>query len=71
MKIGLFTFGFTFLTLYVINAPKYAIDELATNNVQTIFGIVVMPATVLILFGQYIIQPFLLSLKEKLNNDKN
>lgn len=70
LKIGLFTFGFTFLTLYVINAPKYAIDELATNNVQTIFGIVVMPATVLILFGQYIIQPFLLSLKEKLNNDK-
>ncbi len=69
VKKGFFAFGFSFLTLYVINAPKYAIDVLLTNKYQTVFGIVAMPATVLILFGQYIIQPFLISLKEKLNSN--
>lgn len=68
LKKGFFAFGFTFLTLYVINAPKYPIDYLLSNKFQTIFGIVAMPATVLILFGQYIIQPFLTLLKEKLEN---
>ena len=68
LKKGFFAFGFTFLTLYVINAPKYPIDHLLPNKSQTIFGIIAMPATVLILFGQYIIQPYLVSLKEKLES---
>ena len=67
---GFFAFGFSFLTLYVINAPKYIIDFLLTNSDQTIYGIIAMPATVLILFGQYIIQPFLVMLKEKLKTSK-
>ena len=67
---GFFAFGFSFLTLYVINTPKYIIDFLLTNSDQTIYGIIAMPATVLILFGQYIIQPFLVMLKEKLKTSK-
>ena len=67
---GFFAYGFSFLTLYVINAPKYIIDFLLTNSDQTIYGIIAMPATVLILFGQYIIQPFLVMLKEKLKTSK-
>ena len=69
LKKGFFAFGFTFLTLYVINAPKYPIDYLLSDKSQTIFGIIAMPATFLILFGQYIIQPFLVMLKEKLESN--
>lgn len=68
---GFYTFGFTFLTLYVINAQKYAIDAVLTDNYQTIFGIIIMPATILILFGQFIIQPFLITLNNTLKEDIN
>lgn len=67
IKNGFFTFGFTFLTLYVTNAPKYVIDFLLNNQAQTIFGIIIMPATIIILFSQFIIQPFLMKMKEVAN----
>ncbi len=56
---GFFTFIVTFLGTYVINAPRYAIDDLSENELQTIFGIIIMPATFMGLMGQYIIQPVL------------
>lgn len=71
LKNGFFSFGFAFLTLYLINAPKYAIDTLLSNNMQTIYGIISMPATILVLFGQFIIQPFLVKLKTSLVSDKS
>lgn len=64
LKIGFFTFGFTFLNLYIINAARYAIDSTASDSAQTIYGIIAMPATVLSLVGQYLIQPFLTSFKK-------
>lgn len=70
LKHGFSTFLFTFLTLYVINAPKYAIDEFLVDKFQTIFGIIVMPATVMILCSQFLMHPFLLSLTENLNENK-
>ena len=70
LKSGFYAFAFAFLTQYVINAPKYAIDSLLNNEAQTIFGIIIMPATILILLGQFVIHPFLVSLKEKLQQDK-
>lgn len=70
LKKGFCTFGFSFLTLYVINASKYAIDGVLSNELQTVFGIIIMPATILILFGQFIIQPFLTILKSTLEKDK-
>ena len=69
LKKGFYAFGFTFLTLYVINASKYAIDGTLSDNYQTIFGIIIMPATVLILFSQYVIQPFVVKLKILLSQD--
>lgn len=66
---GFFVFGFSFLGLYLINAPKYAIDAVSTNEAQTIYGIIAMPATVLALFGQYVIQPFLITLKSSLHQN--
>lgn len=70
---GFFTFILTFLGAYLINAPRYAIDDILTSDLQTIFGIIIMPATFMGLLGQYIIQPALTrianALKEK--NYKN
>lgn len=64
LKIGFFTFGFSFLNLYLINAARYALDSAASDSAQTIYGIIAMPATMLSLIGQYLIQPFLTSFKK-------
>ena len=64
LKTGLFTFVFTFLGLYLVNASRYAIDDMLTNDYQTIFGIIIMPATFMVLLGQYIIQPALTRISE-------
>ena len=69
-KNGFYAFGFSFLTLYIINAQKYILDTYASNRLQTIFGIVIMPATIMILLVQFIIQPFLMKMKESLKNNK-
>ena len=69
-KFGFFAFAFSILTQYVINAPKYSIDTLLSNSDQTIFGIIFMPATIIILLGQFILQPFLLRLKMSLKENK-
>lgn len=58
-KAGFFTFAIAFLGMYVLNAPKYAIDSYLTENYQTIFGIIVMPATVIGLVAQFLIHPYL------------
>lgn len=70
LKMGFYAFGFTFLTQYVFNASKYTIDIILENKYQTIFGIILMPATVLLLMGQFIIQPFLMNLKQQLKEDR-
>ena len=58
-KLGFYTFAIAFLALYILNAPKYAIDTYLEENYQTIFGIIVMPATVIGLVAQFLIHPFL------------
>ena len=45
--------------MYVLNAPKYSIDTYLADNYQTIFGIIVMPATVIGLVAQFLIHPYL------------
>ena len=69
-KGGFFVFLFTFLTQYVLNAPKYAIDDYLNNQAQTIYGIIVMPTTVLILCGQFIVQPLLVNIAALVKNKK-
>ncbi len=64
LKLGFFTFGFSFIANYLVNAPRYAIDSFMKEEFQTIFGIVVMPATVIMLVNQFIVQPIIISLKE-------
>lgn len=70
LKTGLFTFVLTFLGMYLINVSRYAIDDLSTNELQTIFGIIIMPATFMGIVGQYIIQPTLTKLAECIKEEK-
>ena len=58
-KSGFYTFAIAFLGVYLLNAPKYAIDSYLGNDLQTIFGIIVMPATVVGLVAQFLIHPYL------------
>ena len=69
-RSGFFTFLFTFLTQYVINASKYAIDNNMTDNYQTIFGIILMPATLIVLCGQFLVHPFLVMFSDNLKENK-
>ena len=59
LKKGFGAFIISFLNLYLINSSKYVIDYLLVEKYQTIFGILLMPATVILLFTQFIIHPFL------------
>lgn len=70
--LGGFTFGFVLLSNYVINAPRYSIDLFLSRNYQTIFGIIVMPATIIMLVNQFVIQPVIMELKKSFaeNNKK-
>ncbi len=65
---GFFTFAIAFLGVYLTNAQKYAIDNFLTENIQAIFGIIIMPATVMGLLAQFIIHPFLNQLFNNYNN---
>ncbi len=58
-KFGFATFLFTILTQYLINSSKYAIDLSLSDKYQTIFGIIVMPATIIGLCVQFMIHPLL------------
>lgn len=69
LKNGFYAFLFLFLTIYVINASKYTLDGLASNKLQTIYGIISMPATIMALFAQFVLQPFVLKLKKLLYSD--
>ena len=69
-KIGFFTFALTFLGNYLINVSRYAIDDKLTDDMQTIFGIIIMPASLMGLLGQYIIQPALIKISKYIK-DKN
>lgn len=59
LKLGFNTFVFSFLSIYLINASRYAIDNNLSDDLQTIYGIIVMPAMVMSLLSQFVIQPFL------------
>lgn len=60
-------FIFSFLSMFLSNISKYILTYFADNSVQTILGILLMPATMVSLVGSYIIMPFLSKFKE-LNN---
>lgn len=68
LQAGFFNFVLTILNSLIINISRYAIDEYETNVIQAIFGYIIMPATFMNLFGQYIIQPVLTTLSQCLKD---
>lgn len=54
----------SYLTLYLGNAPKYAIDRYMSSEYQTYFGILFLPSFVINLFSGFIFRPVLTSLAE-------
>ncbi|MBR3614032.1 MAG: lipopolysaccharide biosynthesis protein [Clostridia bacterium] len=69
-KSEFFVFVNSFAGIYILNAPKYAIDSFLTEDIQAIYGYIMMPATVMTLFTQFIVMPFLGKMKEMYENKK-
>lgn len=63
-KIGLPVFIFSALSIYLANCQKYILTYFAPNDVQTIFGILIMPATAMSLIGAYLSNPAIQKLTE-------
>lgn len=68
LEKGFSAFIISFLILYLINSSKYVIDYFLASKYQTIFGILLMPATVILLFTQFIINPFLTLITDCIQN---
>lgn len=67
-KNEFFVFANSFAGIYILNAPKYAIDNYWAEDMQAMFGYIVMPATVITLFTQFIFMPYLNKLAELYEN---
>ncbi len=61
-------FAFAFLTFYITNAPKYAIDNVLSNSDQAVFGILAMPVFLIELLNNFIYQPQLVDLSKEWNS---
>lgn len=61
---------FSLIVTIGINIPKYAIDAFSTEEVQAIYGIVSMPATFVMLLGQFILQPSLVKMGTYYHDNK-
>ena len=50
---------FSTLAIYLSNCQKYILPYYESDEVQAIFGMIIMPATILSLIGSYLINPFI------------
>ena len=69
LKCSFLTFLISILAMYIVNAPRYAIDDFMNDKDQTVFGIIIMPATVMALLSQYIVHPLLTKIASFLKNN--
>ena len=52
-------FASLFLNMYITNAPKYAIDAFLTDEIQTYYNLIFMPAFVIQLITHFIFNPII------------
>lgn len=69
-KFTLPIFVFCFLNNYLINSSKYILDVFETAETQNLFGIILMPGTIMGLCTGYILNPYLVKLKKNLKDKK-
>ena len=60
---------FSFLTLFITNVPRFAVNYMLDESYSGYFSIIIMIPTAILLLGQFIIQPEVLSLSEEYNNN--
>lgn len=65
------TFFSTLLNLYIINAPKYAIDNVMNYGDQTIFNVIFLPTFTINLMSIFILKPLLLSMGTMWNENRH
>lgn len=70
LKGGFSVFAFTILIQYLVSAQKYTIDSTLSDEFQTIYGIILMPATVVVLISQFIVQPYLTTISNLIKENK-
>lgn len=46
-----------FISMYIVNAPKYAIDNYLTNKIQTDYAILILPITIISILSTVIYRP--------------
>lgn len=60
----------SYMSLYVGNAPKYAIDKYMETKCQTYYGILYMPSFVINLFCGFVFKPMLDELADNYQNNR-
>lgn len=63
-SLGFSTFLLSFLLMYIVNIPRYVIDFKMSDASSSIFGILIMPASVVVLIAQFILHPFLMKIND-------
>lgn len=71
LKIAFPLFSISFLSFYVNNAPKYAIDACLTEEKQACYGFVAMPVFVIGLLNNFIYQPTLVPMAMEYEQREN
>jgi O-antigen/teichoic acid export membrane protein len=56
-----------FMSLYIGNAPKYAIDYLLDDQMQACYGFISMPVFIVSLLGGFIFNPMIADISERWN----
>ena len=59
LKVCFPLFAGAFLSFYIGNAPKYAIDAMLTDELQACYGFIAMPVFVVGLLNNFIFNPIL------------
>ena len=67
LKQGFLPFLLAFFLQLLLNIPRYIID-LKTPSESAIWGIIIMPASIMILIGQFSLAPFIMELFELYSN---
>ncbi len=66
LSVGFSNFVLTILNIFIVNIGRYAIDRYCSDKTQAIYGYILMPATVMSLLAQYIIQPVIVNISESI-----
>ena len=67
LKQGFLPFLLAFFLQLLLNIPRYIID-LKTPSESAVWGIIIMPASIMILIGQFSLAPFIMELFELYSN---